>query len=170
MQSEYFFKFGGHPMACGFTLNNEKTLDEFKKALLDKFKEKTKNITLEPSLAIDAEIDLDKVNWELYDILDKFKPFGKENEKPKYLARGLTVVKFEGVGKQGKHMRIMVKHNSPKIRKTIGWQLCNSNTSGPNWCKELKIGDKIDMVFEISVNEWNGNRELQLTIVDLKKI
>jgi len=33
----------------------------------------------------------------------------------------------------------------------------------------LKIGDKIDIVFEIDLNEWNGNRELQLTIVDLRK-
>jgi len=33
----------------------------------------------------------------------------------------------------------------------------------------LKPGDIIDLVFEMDINEWNGNRELQLTIVDLKK-
>jgi hypothetical protein len=62
----------------------------------------------------------------------------------------------------------MVSHATPRIRKTIGWRLCDNN--GTNWCKALRVGDKIDMVFEISLNEWNGNRELQMTIVDLKKI
>ena len=121
-----------------------------------------------PTLQIDAAIDLEQVNWELYDVLDKFKPFGQANEKPKYLARGLTVAGLEPVGKTKKHLRIMVRHNTDKVRKTIGWSLCNG--SGTNWCEELKAGDKIDLVFEVDVNEWNGNRELQLTIVDLKKL
>jgi len=121
-----------------------------------------------PVLAIAAEINLDEVNWELYDILAKFKPFGVGNAKPKYVARGLTITNFEGVGQDKKHMRIMVKHGSDKIHKTIGWNLCNGQ--GTNWCHELKPGDEIDMVFEVDVNEWNGNRELQLTIVDLKKL
>ncbi len=165
---ELFAKFGGHPMACGFTLKNESILEEFKSRLITKFKEQIKIIDTKAVLAIDAEIDLDEVNWELYDILDKFKPFGVSNTKPKYLACGLTIVNFEGVGQEKKHMRIMVKHNSNKIRKTIGWNLCNGN--GTNWCEKLSVGDKIDMVFEVDINEWNGNRELQLTIVDLKKL
>jgi single-stranded-DNA-specific exonuclease len=37
-----------------------------------------------------------------------------------------------------------------------------------NWCAKLKAGDLIDIVFELGVNEWNGNRELQLKIIDLK--
>jgi len=162
---DVFEKFGGHPMACGFTLKDGK-LEEFKEKLIKKFEEKTKDLDLSPTLYIDAEVDLEEVNWDLYDVLDKFKPFGKENEKPKYLAKNLEVHQLQPVGKDKKHLRIMVKHDG-KIQKTIGWSLCNGN--GTNWCEELKTGDKIDLVFEIDVNEWNGNRELQLTIVDLKK-
>lgn len=164
---EVFDKFGGHPMACGFTIKDGK-LEEFKKKLIRKFKEKTKNIDLSPTLDIDAEVNLEEVDWELYDILDKFKPFGKENEKPRYLSRALEISQLQPVGKDKKHLRIMVKSNG-KIRKTIGWDLCNGNGTHTNWCEKLKCGDKIDLVFEIDVNEWNGNRELQLTIVDLKK-
>ncbi len=163
---EYFVKFGGHPMACGFTLKNDVKMKNFQKALIQKYKEKTEGMDITPTLNIDAEIDLEDVNWDLYDVLENFKPFGQANEKPKYLARGLTVTALEPVGKDKKHLRIMVKHNTPTIRKTIGWNLCNGN--GTNWGKDLKKGDKIDMVFEMDVNEWNGNREIQLTIVDLK--
>ncbi|MFZ2190278.1 MAG: single-stranded-DNA-specific exonuclease RecJ [Candidatus Magasanikiibacteriota bacterium] len=164
--SECFSRFGGHPMACGFTLANKNKLEEFKQKLIERFISKTKDQDIFSVLNIDAEIDLDNVDWELFDILDQFKPFGIGNEKPKYLARDLTITGLEPVGKDAKHLRIMVKHNSHKIRKTIGWSLCNGN--GTNWCEELKKGDKIDMIFEIDVNEWNGNRELQLTIVDLR--
>lgn len=168
---QYFHKFGGHPMACGFTLKNADLIGDLEADLTRIFKEETKNLDLRPSLSIDAEVDLDQVNWELYDILEKFKPFGQNNEKPKYLAKNLTIVGLEPVGKEKKHLRIMVKHNSHKIRKTIGWDLCNENNCHClDWSKELKINDKIDFVFEVDVNEWNGNRELQLTIVDLKKI
>lgn len=168
---ELFSKFGGHPAACGFTLKNNNLVNELQEKLINKFIEKTTNKDTTPKMLIDAEIDLDDVNWELFDTLDKFKPFGQANEKPKYLARNLTILDLEPVGKDKKHLRIIVKHNSHKIRKTIGWNLCNENNGCcTDWSKKLKIGDKIDMVFEIDVNQWNGNRELQLTIIDLKKI
>ncbi len=166
---EYFTKFGGHPMACGFTLSDPEKLESFKKDLTTKFVEKTKDIDVTPTLEIDAEITLEEINWDLYDILQKFEPFGQANPEPTYLARGVTVVAIEPVGKDGKHGRLMVKHKTPRIRKTIGWHLCNTNNGNTNWCKALKAGDIIDLIFTISVNEWNGNRELQLTIKDLRK-
>ena len=163
----FFRKFGGHPMACGFTLASKEIFEDFKKAITDSFNSKTTGLDMTPVLSIDAEVDLEDVSWELFDILDKFKPFGISNEQPKYLAQGVTIHQMQPVGKEGKHLRMMVKHKTHKIRKTIGWSLCTNN--GTNWCELLKPGDKIDIVFEIDVNEWNGNRELQLTIVDLKK-
>lgn len=164
---EYFLKFGGHPMACGFSLKNKDMVEDFKTKLIEKFNEKTTGIDMSPEIKIDAEIDLEAVNWDLYDVLSKFEPFGKENEKPKYLARNLTVESYQSVGQDGKHLKITVRHLTDKIQKTIGWGLCNGNET--NWCENLQIGDKIDMVFEMDVNEWNGNREIQLTIKDIRK-
>ncbi|HYE59594.1 MAG TPA: single-stranded-DNA-specific exonuclease RecJ [Candidatus Kapabacteria bacterium] len=168
---EYFLKFGGHPMACGFTLKSLDVRDAFEAALRNKFQEKTVGLDLTPRVIIDAEVDLEDVNWELFDILEKFKPFGIGNQKPTYIARDLTVMSLKPVGKEGKHLTIMVKHKTHKIRKTIGWRLCDpeKNDQSVDWNKELKHGDKIDILFEIGVNEWNGNRELQLTIVDIRK-
>lgn len=164
----FFDRFGGHPMACGFTLANIDKLEKFKQALISKFKEKTAGLDIAPTLPIDCEIDLDEVNWELYDLLNKFEPFGQGNPRPKYLAKNLIVNGVEPVGKNSNHLRLMVKSASGKIKKIMGWNLCCADAE-TNWCKTLQKGDKIDVVFEISVNEWNGNRELQLTTIDLKK-
>lgn len=166
---ECFLKFGGHPMACGFTLVTPETLPEFQSKLIKIFNESATKIDLTPCVWVDAELDLDAVNWELYDVLDKFKPFGQANPKPRYMAQGVIITDLQPMGKDGKHLRLMVKHKSNKIRKTIGWNLCSTSTGSINWGKELQVGTKIDILFEVDINEWNGSRELQLLIVDLKK-
>ncbi len=166
---EVFAKFGGHPQACGFTLKNKEILEEFKTKLTEKAKEKTEEVDLTPQINIDAEVDLDQVNWKLYDLLEKFEPFGQCNEEPKYLAKSVTLINIDPVGQDGKHLRLTVKHNSHLVKKTIGFGLGDIKRCAENWKEVLKPGDKIDMVFSIGVNQWNGNRELQLTIEDLKK-
>jgi len=73
---------------------------------------------LRPQIIAEAEVNLEDVDWKLYDILQKFEPFGAGNEEPLYLASGLTVMETSPVGQDGKHLRLMVRHNSNLIRKT----------------------------------------------------
>ena len=167
---EVFSKFGGHPQACGFSLKNPDQLEKFKTTLLEKAQQSFDFTKLSPEIKIDAEVDLDEVNWKLFDLLQKFEPFGQNNEEPKYLAKELTIVGIDPVGQDGKHLKLMVKHNSHIVRKTIGFGLGDPSRHPENWKELLHVGDKIDMVFSIGVNEWNGNRELQLTIEDINKI
>mgnify|MGYP006287079787 FL=1 len=114
-------------------------------------------------MEIEAEIRLDQVNWTLYDDLVKFEPFGEKNEKPLFALRQLVVEQIQSCGADGKHLRVMVSQNGDlnNLHKIIGF-------SFGEWCAKLKSGDMIDIVFELGVNEWNGNRELQLKLVDLK--
>ena len=158
---EFLSHYGGHAGACGFTLKNKKDLKKFKK-ILQKFAEKKlAGLELAPTLQIDAETRLEQINWELFELLEKFSPFGKGNERPKYLGRGLMVESFESVGTNGNHLRINLSQGNGLRKKFIGF--CFGD-----WCEKLKAGDKIDVVFEVDVNEWNGNRELQMKIIDLK--
>jgi single-stranded-DNA-specific exonuclease len=120
---EFFYKFGGHPQACGFTLKNPGVLEAFKAKLLERAALEIKNVDLTPQIMVDAEIDLDEVNWKLYDLLQKFEPFGQANAEPTYVASNLTIVNVEPVGQDGKHLRLLVKHNSHLVRKTIGFGL-----------------------------------------------
>mgnify|MGYP001561622980 CR=1 FL=1 len=169
-KNEHFFsKFGGHPQACGFSLKSPEVLEEFKTALLKRAAEILAGFELIPQIDIDTEINLEEVNWQLYDLLQKFEPFGQGNEEPKYVANGLTLVEALPMGQDGKHLRLMGKHNSQIIRKTVGFGLGDTKRHPNDWKINLHPGDKIDMVFKIGVNEWNGNRELELKIEDLKK-
>ncbi len=166
---DFFDKFGGHPQACGFTLKSVSTLDEFKKFLNEKVSKETNNLELVPQINIDSIVDLDEIDWKMYDLLQKFEPFGMNNEEPIYAACSLTIINIDSVGQDGKHLRMNLKHNSQTIKKTIGFGLGDINKH-PDDCKNtLHPGDKIDIAFCISVNEWNGNRDLQITIHDIKK-
>ncbi len=165
---EHFAKYGGHPMACGFTLTSPEEIEPLQQALVHKFYEKTKDIDIRKKIHIDAELNLNDVTWNLYDVLNQFAPFGKDNEKPLYVANGVEIHSTKSMGKDGTHMRMMAKHGSPKIHKLVGWNLCGK-TNKQNWCAILNPGDLVDIVFDIGINEWNGNRELQMTIRDLRK-
>ncbi len=165
---EFFYKFGGHPQACGFSLKNKDVLADFKTTLLGKVTDLLKGIELSPQIIVDAEVDLAEINWNLYDLLQQFQPFGQANEEPKYAAYGLTVAAVDALGQDGKHLRVTLKHNSQVAKKTIGFGLGDPGRHPENWKENLKPGDKIDMVFTIGVNEWNGTRELQMIIEDIK--
>lgn len=161
--NEFMTRFGGHAQACGFTIKDEESLNHF----VDKMNELAisnlggKDIL--PIIKIDLEVKMEEITWQFYEDLEKFIPFGEDNPKPLFLAKNLTVAEMQNLGQDGKHLRLMVKHTTPIIRKTIGF--CFGN-----WCTKIKTGDKIDMIFEVDVNEWNGNRELQLKIIDIKQI
>jgi single-stranded-DNA-specific exonuclease len=157
---DYLLRYGGHSQACGFTIEESK-LPDFKKAMIELAEKKLSEENLKPLLNIDVELPLMEVDWQLNEELEKFEPFGQGNEKPLFLTRNLKVVGFQSVGKDNQHLRIMVADENGNIRKTIGF--CFGD-----WCQKLKVGDRVDLVFEVDVNVWNGNKELQLKIVDIK--
>lgn len=159
----YLARYGGHPQACGLTILGQENFDNFCQAFEKIAEESLTNIVLEKSLDIEAELLLEEIDWDLIEILEKFEPFGEGNPKPLFCAKHLNIEKIQTVGSDGKHLKVMVSQNGNlnNLHKLIGF-------SFGDWCAKLNLGDKIDIVFEVGVNEWNGNRELQLKIVDLR--
>ncbi|MDD2647086.1 MAG: single-stranded-DNA-specific exonuclease RecJ [Patescibacteria group bacterium] len=148
-------RFGGHRKAAGFALNESK-LEEFKKLAYKIVKEKMQSAVLIDDLMIEAEIELGQVSWELQENLEQFAPFGEGNPNPLFLVKDLKVENIQWVGQNNKHLKLVANG-----RKFI--HFC-----ADGHCKEMKLGDEIDAVIEIGVNQWNGTKELQLKIVDLK--
>ncbi len=162
---DYFSHFGGHAMACGFTLKKEELFDSFKQDFLSLAEKRIKADDLAPALLIDAEINFQDIDWNLLDSLKKFGPFGEGNPKPLFLTRGLKVLSRREVGQNGKHLKFFLhdcKENNNCSLDCIGFGLSGG------WRRKIKPGDKLDIVYEIDENCWNGNKEIQLKIVDLK--
>jgi single-stranded-DNA-specific exonuclease len=159
---KYLSHYGGHPRACGFTLKSETLLEDFRRDFNNCVDIILKDKILQPTLEIDAEIELKDVNWELQEELEKFEPFGQNNNTPIFLIKNLEINEVAFLGKTESHLRLMVRQGDCGPKKMLGFSMAK------DWGSKIKIGDRIDAVVEISVNQWNGTRELEFRIVDLK--
>ncbi|MFC1663306.1 single-stranded-DNA-specific exonuclease RecJ [Patescibacteria group bacterium] len=159
--AKHLKRYGGHPQACGFTVKSAGDKDNFIKTLTRHANRALEGIDTRPALEIDAQIDLEEVDWRLVEALGKLEPYGQGNDKPLFVAKDLEIIDIKTVGADDKHLKLTVKHNNHETFKTIGF------TFG-DWSRRVRIGELIDLVFEIGVNEWNGNREIELKIMDIK--
>lgn len=158
--SEYLDKYGGHPLACGFSFFEE-NLDGFRNKLHEIANKKLGGVDLRPKIRIDVEVDLRKINEEFVTKIGQFEPFGQGNPQPRFLSPGLTIVDILYMGAEGQHIKLKVKNESSNVVSAIGFG------QSERW-QDLKIGDIVDIVYYLNVNEFNGRREVQLMIVDMK--
>ncbi|MFH1099165.1 MAG: single-stranded-DNA-specific exonuclease RecJ [Candidatus Uhrbacteria bacterium] len=155
--------FGGHPQACGLTLRDASILDAFREKFEAYARAHLTDEQLVPSLSVDAEIRLENINWELVELLGKLGPFGVGNPTPRYLARSVVVDSVQTMGNDGKHRKLLVHQGE---RKSQRYKMVCFRYE--NICPDVHVGDEVDVVVEVDVNEWNGNREIQLKMVDLR--
>jgi len=151
---------GGHSQAAGFVVKNE-NYEEFKERLEKIADERLKPGDLKDILEIDMEISPENVDWDLFSELEKFEPFGESNPHPRFLLKNLEIIETRPVGNNNKHLKMRLK-SQKKHWPAIGFDLGELSQT-------LGIGDRIDVVCTIDVDEWNGARELQLNLLDVKK-
>jgi single-stranded-DNA-specific exonuclease len=157
--SELFERYGGHPMACGFSFK-EGNLDKFKKQITEIANSKLKDIDLKPRVEIEAELELGEVDEELIKQVENLAPFGQNNERPKFASQDIEIVDIITMGINGQHLKLRLKSDTSSVLSAVGFG------QAEKW-KELKIGDKIDIVYYAEMNEFNGRSEVQLKIIDI---
>ncbi len=160
--SKFIEKFGGHSQACGLTIIGDENYKKFVDKISGFAAKELKGVELIPGIKIDAEVKLKDLDWEFWDELEKFEPFAEANPLPLFLIEDVGVEDISIVGKEQTHLRFYLSQDGLK-RKAISFGKAGE------WQDKIKIGDRLDVVVEFGVNEWNGSRELQLKIVDFKK-
>ena len=157
-------EYGGHPFAGAFRANVE-NLEKIK-SVLEKFAgKKLKKEDMIAFLNIDAEIEIEELNWKTFDEIAKLEPFGEKNCRPLFLLKDLKVTAMRNVGSKENHLKLSLeKDMADEVKRinAIGFNLVDA-------CDKIELGDKINIVFEMLSNEWNGTKELQLKIIDLRK-
>lgn len=162
--AKFLENFGGHSQAAGFAL---------KPLAWEKFYAKIKELVqkdlnlkdLTPTLTVDVKITAQAISWKTFDWLKRMEPFGMGNPRPRFLIKNLRVEEIKIIGRDKNHLKLKVcenkKSDSCRIFDAIGFAL-------GSFGEKIKKGKIIDLIFELDVNEWNGRRDLQLKIVDLK--
>lgn len=148
-------KFGGHRYAAGLSCAPEK----FARLVL-RFDEIVRHALCEedflPSLKIDAESDLSAIDAKFLEELKHLEPLGLGNPEPLLALRGVKVQQSRVVGE--KHLKLQVEHQQRRFG-AIGFRLAE---------KMPPIGSSVDLAFSPEWNEWNGQKDIQLRISDLR--
>ncbi len=151
-------KHGGHGQAAGLTIRNE-NLVEFQERINDYASKIIDEQDLIPSISIDAEVDLADVDWALHDVLAELEPTGSANARPLFVSRNVRVLSHRAVGQDGMHLQMWVGDS----QKRHG---CIAFRQG-SW--ESTLPEYVDLVYSLGVNEWNGRRDLQLVVKDIRE-
>lgn len=149
--------YGGHAAAAGFSVKNAK-LDELAVRLREIANDKLAGAELEPLLRIDAEVELGEMTWDLAKALSRLEPCGQKNPQPIFLSRNVHVRHWRAVGKEGRHLKLGLTDG----RAT--WDAIAFRQGA--WAGELP--DRVDLAYHLEVNEWNGQRRLQLNVQDIR--
>jgi len=168
---DVLISFGGHSQAAGLKIEN-KNFKKFKKKIEGIAEKILKKEDLIPSIEIDCETGHEQIDWQLFDEIEKFKPFGQGNKKPAFMAKKLEVYEIRAVGNDNAHLKLcfkaILKDGKVKYFPAIAFRLGKLAEEMPDEKPGLRWGDVVDVVFQLEVNEWNGNRELQMNVLDLK--
>ncbi len=159
--AEHLVRYGGHPQACGLTISGNANLEAFRERVEQYADEQLKDRDLRPFVRVDAELRTSQITWELIESILSLEPHGEGNARPIFLLRDVLVSSVTPVGKDGKHVRIGVRGDTPKEWKVIAFGKAEK-------AREFTPGCRADVLVELGVNEWNGTREIQLRAVDFR--
>lgn len=150
---------GGHPMAAGFSIKTEK-LKDFHEGLEAYAKKNLKKVAFNRKIKVDMEMEFENISESLIDLLKKFEPAGIGNPRPLFLTKKAIVLEAWMVGKDASHLKLRLGKN-PKVFEAIAFGFGKRGI-------EVKKDDEVDVVYSPEENIWNGRRNLQLKVRDIK--
>lgn len=168
---ELLDKFGGHPMAAGLSLQEDK-VDELRKALNNKCELTDEDLTRK--IMIDSSLPLEYLNLHLIEELNVLEPFGKGNAKPVFGVKDAKITKAMLLGKDKNVLKLkLLTNNNITIDAMIFNDLENfeskiiekyGNEELDNLYNKSNNNIPMDFTFYPSINEWNGNKSIQIVV------
>lgn len=168
---ELLDKFGGHPMAAGLSLQEDK-VDELRIALNNKCELTDEDLTRK--IMIDSSLPLEYLNLHLIEELNVLEPFGKGNAKPVFGVRDAKITRAMLLGKDKNVLKLkLLTNNNITIDAMIFNDLENfeskiiekyGNEGLDNLYNKSNNNIPMDFTFYPSINEWNGNKSIQIVV------
>lgn len=159
-KSKLLEKYGGHSQAAGLTIKNE-NLNKFKKEILQEA-DKHLDDKLVKQIEIDCLISFSQISDKLVEEIELMEPFGTDNKEPVFYSENVEIVQQRLVGNGEKHLKLQLRDSTSDVcLDAIGFGLGKDNG-------DLKTGQKINIVHNISKDTWNGREKIQLKVIDLE--
>jgi len=161
--SDLLESFGGHMYAAGLTLKKENI-----RPFMERFEQYVNSTITEeqlvPRVFIDTELSFSEINEDFFKTMNQFQPFGPENMSPVFVSRNVfDTGAGRMVGSSGEHLKLDLCQESTgqKSFPAIAF-------SQANHFEYMKGGNPFDVCYSLEMNEFRGNKNLQLNIRDIK--
>jgi len=158
--ADQLIRFGGHKGAAGLSIPKSK-YQAFEKKLIDYCAKKIDPKLLVKKIKIDLEVKPKELKLGLYDKIIQFEPFGMGNPKPVFVCRNLSLEYPRFVGREEKHLSVQLISGENRFKSIyFGYEEDRGI---------IKHGNKFDVAFSLSEDNWNNERKLSLNIIDIKQ-
>ena len=154
---ELLVRHGGHQAAAGFTARTA-DLDALRHRLQEIAADELASVERRAALDIDSEVALEQVGWDTLEILRTMEPCGAENARPVLVSRGVVVSRKKPTS-GGKHLSLTFRDE-----RDVSWSAIYFRQGA----LAGYVPDRVDVAYTLGVNEWNGERRLQLVVNDLR--
>ena len=155
---EYLIGYGGHFAAAGMTMLPE-NVDAFSNQFEETVLLNIDPRLLVPEIIIDAELFFKNLKMSFYNIITQMEPFGPDNMRPVFITKNIFDTGYSKIVKE-EHVRFVVKQDNIVITG-IGFNMAEKFYL-------LQMKKPLDIVFTLDENEWNGQKNLQLKVIDIR--
>lgn len=155
--SDKLVKYGGHELAAGLSVTRG-NLAAFRTAINEYAREQLTEESLIPTLSADCELTPADITMSLCEELRRLEPYGVENPVPNFVLRGCHIFECTPVS-GGKHTRLLLGDGSHSFGA-----MCFSRSQAQ---MDIFVGDSVDVLFNLDVNEYNGRKSVQLIVRDI---
>ena len=156
--SDKLVKFGGHELAAGLSVTRGQ-LEEFRQKINEYARENLSESDMVTTVEADCLINFEDVNVSLAKSFQMLEPYGVSNPVPVFIMRGAILTEISGVS-DNKHTKITIGNG----RHTLPAMYFSNSPSSLG----LYVGDRVDLLFNIDINEWGGRESVQLILRDIK--
>lgn len=157
--TEFLGSWGGHPMAVGVAVNENK-MDEFRIKLNDVIRKKMADgVSFEPEVNVSMVLAHEDICFELLDELEMLHPFGEGNREPVFALKNIELSKQVEVFGGGQNFKFQLPLVNGGWINAVAWRMGNNIPP---------VGRKLDFAMHISWNRWNKRKTPQATLVDWK--
>lgn len=157
--SDLLLGFGGHELAAGFTID-EKNIPAFRERMNRYAAEFRGGEAPVSSLDIDMLITQpNRVTLQELEALSALEPYGSGNARPVFCIKGANLAHAQNVG-QNRHLKLRLCRGSASFDGIFFSTVAED-------CG-VEEGDRVDAAFYLQVNEFRGNRSVQLQLVDIR--
>ncbi|AXF57756.1 single-stranded-DNA-specific exonuclease RecJ [Salicibibacter kimchii] len=154
---ELFQRFGGHRMAAGLSIDEDK-IPNLRATLGEEVKRTLPAESFVPSTDIELTLSVEEVTTELIREIEELAPFGIENPKPLVQIANVPIQQKRKIGSLQNHLKMSV--GDPNALDCVGFRLGYLHD-------RIQNDANIHLVGELSVNEWKGQEKPQVILSDV---